>query len=589
MILKTRDRQAIDLNGRLSIGKARQVTIDISPVVEKWMENVSDDARREIVRMSDEGDALLDAFYRDLKFGTGGLRGIIGMGPNRMNVYSVGKATQGLADYLNSASSEPSVAVAHDSRHMGEEFVREAAEVLAANGIKVFVFPRLEPTPLLSFAVRELGCTAGICITASHNPAPYNGYKVYGFDGCQITTHIAKQIQVAIDAVDTFADVRHLRLERAAELGLISYIDDKIIHRYVDGIIEQGKSLREDAPISLVYTPLHGTGLECVSRMLEGIGIGEVYLEPSQVVPDGDFPTCPRPNPEIPEALNLGLALCESKEADLLLATDPDADRVGVAVSTSKGYRTLTGNEIGILLVDYLANKQIVPKPIVLTTIVSSSMVDAMARPLGFELRRTLTGFKFIGEQIGLLESKGEGNRFLLGFEESYGYLAGTRVRDKDAVVACMLVCQMARHYKARGLNLLQAIERLYDEYGYFKSSQISIDYPGANGESKMAAIMKSLRDAPPSRIAGFSVEGIVDYSSGTAMPIVNGCSDDGGQILPQSDVLEFNLAMGGKLIIRPSGTEPKIKAYVFVRGDSEIQANELLDRLGAGADELLR
>lgn len=562
--------------------------MDVEKQYERWLCNVDEILRSELIRLrNDEGD-LEDSFCRDLAFGTGGLRGIVGIGPNRMNVYTVGKATQGLADYLNARFDAPSVAIARDSRRMGEGFVRRVAEVLAANGIKACLYPRIEPTPTLSFAVRDLGCSAGVCVTASHNPAPYNGYKVYGADGCQITTQAAKDIQAAIDAVDVFGDVRRMEFSEAEKSGLIEWIGEETLDRFIGGIVSLGEHLGEAAPLSVAYTPLHGTGLECVSRMLEGIGVGEVFVEPVQAVPDGEFPTCPYPNPEMREALGLGLALCEEKDADLLLATDPDADRVGVAVATSDGYKLLTGNEVGILLVDYLAHKGLASDPVVVTTIVSSAMVDAMAEPLGFELRRTLTGFKYIGEQIGLLEAVGEEGRFLFGFEESYGYLAGTQVRDKDAVVACMLICQMARFHKRRGSNLVQAMDALYQRYGYFKNGLVSIDYPGADGVERMAGIMCGLRERPPAEIAGLAIGSVMDYAIGAPMPIVNGRDRDESQVLPPADVLEFRLEGSNKLIIRPSGTEPKVKAYAFATGADSETADKLLALLTDAARRML-
>lgn len=540
---------------------------------------MSEANKAELEALSGSESDVEDAFYRDLAFGTGGLRGIVGMGPNRMNVYTVGKATQGLADYLNIRFDSPSVAIARDSRRMGEEFVRRTAEVLAANGIKAYLYPRIEPTPALSFAVRDLGCSAGVCVTASHNPAPYNGYKVYGSDGCQITTQAAKDIQATIDAVDIFDDVRRMEFAEAEKAGLIEWITEDTLDHFISGIVSLGERLGEDAPLSVAYTPLHGAGLECVSRMLEGIGVSEVFVEPAQAVPDGEFPTCPYPNPEIREALTLGMALCEDKGADLLLATDPDADRVGIAVATSDGYKLLTGNEVGILLVDYLVQKGFVSNPVVISTIVSSAMVDAMAESLDFELRRTLTGFKYIGEQIGLLEAAGEEGRFLFGFEESYGYLAGTQVRDKDAVVACMLICQMARFHKRRGSNLVQTMDRLYQRYGYSKNGLVSIDYLGVDGAGRMSEIMRNLREHPPAEIVGLAVESVVDYAGGAPMPVVNGREGDELQVLPPADVLELDLEGGNKLIIRPSGTEPKVKAYAFVTGSDSDAADDLLAR----------
>ena len=519
-----------------------------------------------------------DAFYRDLAFGTGGLRGKLGMGPNRMNVYTVGKATQGLADYLNEHFEDPSVALCRDSRHGGEEFVRCAAEVLAANDIRALLYPRIEPTPALSFAVRDLGCSAGINITASHNPAEYNGYKVYGPDGCQITVEAAHEIQAAIDATDIFEGVKRIPFDEGLESGLISHIGEDTLDRYCDAVL--GQSTGADCSgLSVVYTPLNGTGLECVSRILERIGVTDVSVVPEQAEPDGDFPTCPYPNPEIREALSKGLDLCESVKPDLLLANDPDADRVGIAVPHDGGYTLLSGNEVGLLLLDFMARRaeaagKDMSREVAMTTIVSAPMADDLACEHGFELRRTLTGFKFIGEQVGLLERRGREGDFLFGFEESYGYLTGSYVRDKDAVVASMLICEMASAYRAEGLGLYEAMERLYGRYGYWGNNLLSVKYEGPEGADKMAAIMAGLRREGLAEVAGLAVESFTDYSTSAPMPVVNPLPGEEPQTLPASDVLEFRLASGSRVLIRPSGTEPKIKAYVFGKGATREEAD---------------
>ena len=518
-----------------------------------------------------------DAFYRDLAFGTGGLRGKLGMGPNRMNVYTVGKATQGLADYLNARFENPSVALCRDSRHGGEEFVRRAAEVLAANGVRALLYPRIEPTPALSFAVRDLGCSAGVNVTASHNPAEYNGYKVYGPDGCQITVGAAREIQAAIDATDIFEGVRRVPFDEGVESGLISYIGEDTLDRYCDAVLKQSTGT-DCSGLSVVYTPLNGTGLECVSRVLERIGVTDVSVVPEQAEPDGDFPTCPYPNPEIREALQKGLDLCESVKPDLLLANDPDADRVGIAVPHDGGYTLLSGNEVGLLLLDFMARRAEaagadISREVAMTTIVSAPMADDLAYAHGFELRRTLTGFKFIGEQVGLLERDGREDDFLFGFEESYGYLTGSYVRDKDAVVASMLICEMAAAYRAEGLGLYEAMERLYGCYGYWGNELLSVKYEGPEGAECMASIMATLRSEGLAEVAGMAVESFTDYSTAAPMPVVNPLPSDGPQALPVSDVLEFRLAGGSRVLVRPSGTEPKIKAYVFGRGATRDEA----------------
>lgn len=577
-------------------------------MLDRWIANVDDPGVQQQLQELRAGDetAVRDAFYQDLAFGTGGLRGIVGAGPNRMNIYTVAKATQGLATYLNANFVEPSVAIARDSRHMGREFVEVAAGVLAANGIRSFLYPRIEPTPALSFAVRDLGCSAGICMTASHNPAPYNGYKAYGPDGCQITTQAARDIQAAINATDVFDDVRTMPFAEALESGMARYIGEDTLDRFIEAVAEQsvapdaatGAGAAEGAEdVKVVYTPLNGTGLECVTRILEKTGVRDVTLVEEQAAPDGDFPTCPYPNPEIREALERGLALCEQVEPDLLLATDPDADRVGIAARHGDEYRLISGNEMGVLLLDYLcrahkARGESLADAVAVTTIVSTAMVDALAADHGFQLRRTLTGFKYIGEQIGLLEAAGTPGRFLFGFEESYGYLAGTHVRDKDAVVASMLICQMARDYKARGMDLVEAMDALYQRYGYHRNATISLEYPGAAGAEKMAAIMARLEAEPPTEVAGLAVTACVNYREGVVMPVCGSAGPEGApdapQTLPVADVFEMQLEGGSKLIVRPSGTEPKIKAYLFAACPTPAEAEERLVRMDAAARELL-
>lgn len=579
---------------------------DIESLADLWARRVEDpELARDLAGMRRKSsEDLADAFYRDLSFGTAGLRGILGVGTNRMNVYTVGRATQGLARYLNERFDAPSVAIARDSRNGGEAFVRRIAGVLAANGIRALVFPRIEPTPALSFAVRRLGCSAGINVTASHNPAAYNGYKVYGADGCQIASQAASDISAAIDAVDPFDDVRCMDLDDAVRAGLVSWIDDAVVDAFIDAVAAQSVS---DArgPLSVVYTPLNGTGLECVSRILERIGVSDVMLVEEQAVPDGDFPTCPYPNPETREALERGLALCEETGADLLIATDPDADRVGVAVRHQGAYRLISGNEMGILLLDYLARARRDAQGgldgcVAVTTIVSTSMVDALARAYGFELRRTLTGFKYIGRQIGLLETAGRASDFLFGFEESYGYLAGTHVRDKDAVVASMLICEMARDCRAQGRTLIDALDGLYSRFGHVINRTISVEFPGADGAATMRRIMEGLRTSAPARLGGLAVEKIVDYAAGAPMPVVGGAScgaargregeghDPSHQVLPAADVIELRLEAGCKVIVRPSGTEPKVKAYVFAAAPTQGEAQALLERLDSAARMLL-
>ena len=564
---------------------------DVRAELERWIGNVDDaelSAELEDMRKkADAGDdsAMVDAFFQDLSFGTAGLRGIIGAGTNRMNVYTVGRATQGFADYLNAHFDAPSVAIARDSRNKGELFVKTTAAILAANGVAVHVYPRISPVPTLSWAVRDLGCSGGICMTASHNPAPYNGYKAYGPDGCQITSEAAAAISAAIAETDAFSGVKTMDFDEAVAAGTIRWIDDAVLDRYYDAVLARSVNNLSDeqisaAPLKLVYTPLNGTGLVPVTTVLARAGISDVTVVPEQEQPDGDFPTCPYPNPEIREAMQRGIDLCEQVHPDLLLATDPDADRVGVACKDGDDYTLLTGNEMGVLLLDYICRMRAergedLSDKVAVTTIVSSAMVDALAAEYGFELRRCLTGFKYIGDIITELSDAGAAERFIFGFEESYGYLSGDHVRDKDAVNASLLICQMAQFYKLEGKNLAQAMRDLYAKHGWWLNRTVSLSYPGADGAAKMAELMAALRSDAPDALAGRAVEKVVDYQGGV----------DG---LPSANVVEFDIAGGNKVIVRPSGTEPKIKLYVFAKEASREAADALLDELEAAGRQLL-
>ncbi len=562
-----------------------------------WKENVDEpELAAELADLlAKDDDSIVDAFYRDLEFGTAGLRGVLGVGTNRMNAYTVSQATQGLADYLNAHCENPTVAIMRDSRNKGDEFVKAAAGVLAANGIKSFVAPRIEPVPVLSFTTRHLGCDAGIVITASHNPAPYNGYKVYGPDGCQIANEAADEIQASIDGTDIFAGVRSMDFGEAQEKGLVEWVGDDVIDAYLDAIqtVSVPGCVAEDGSFKVVYTPLNGSGLECVTKILSRVGIDNVVVVPEQREPNGDFPTCPYPNPEIREALQKGLELCDEVKPDLLLATDPDCDRVGIAVNQNGDYQLPSGNEVGVLLVDWLARLkqeagEDVSRKVVVSTIVSSAMPDALAGKYGFEMRRVLTGFKYIGGQIDMLTSKGEGDRYLLGFEESYGYLAGTHARDKDAVVTSMLICEMAGWYARQGKDLYEAMDGLYRELGFYLNGVVNVTFEGAAGADKMARIMKGLRAQQPLTIAGYDVEGCTDYAGCVEMPILNKDPEDPAQTLPAANVLEYRLAGGHKVIVRPSGTEPKIKAYLFTTGATREDAEAVQDKLAVAAKESL-
>lgn len=565
---------------------------DVRAELERWIANVSDEELAaelaEMKKAADAGDdsAAVDAFFQDLAFGTAGLRGTLGAGTNRMNIYTVGRATQGFADYLNANFDNPSVAIARDSRNKGELFVRVTASILAANGIVAHVYPKISPVPTLSFAVRDLGCSGGICMTASHNPAAYNGYKAYGPDGCQITSEAAKSISASIANTDAFSGVKTMGFDEAVASGMVKWIDDAVLERYYDAVLSKSVSSLSaeqvaEAPLKLVYTPLNGTGLIPVTTVLERAGITDITVVPEQREPNGDFPTCPYPNPEIREAMQKGIDLCEEVHPDLLLATDPDADRVGVACKDGDDYTLLTGNEMGVLLLDYIARMRSergedLSDKVAVTTIVSSAMVDALAAEYGFELRRCLTGFKYIGDIITELSDAGQVDRFIFGFEESYGYLSGDHVRDKDAVNASLLICQMAQDYKLRGMNLAQAMRALYEKHGWWLNRTASVSFPGAAGAETMRDIMAKLREQAPSELAGRAVEVVVDYEGG-----VNG--------LPSANVVEFDVEGGNKVIVRPSGTEPKIKLYVFAKDADRAAADALLDALEAAGRELLK
>ncbi len=548
--------------------------MDCHSLYNHWCEMVTDaQLVADLQAMEHDEARIEDAFYRSLEFGTAGLRGVLGAGTNRMNIHTVGQATQGIANYILSLPTEQRgpVAICYDSRINSELFAHTAASVLAANGVASYVFPRLEPTPALSFATRYLGCVIGINVTASHNPSQYNGYKVYGPDGCQITSSIAESITHAIESVDVFDDVRVVSFEQALTSGSIQLIAEEVLDAYLDAVYEQHIEQPEDS-LRVVYTPLNGTGLECVTRILERIGVSDVHVVEEQAQPDGHFPTCPYPNPENRDALERGIELCEQVHPDLLLATDPDADRVGIAVKDGDEYQLLSGNEVGALLLDFIcrmraANGTLPQNPVAVTTIVSTSLVDPIAQHYGVEMRRVLTGFKYIGGVIAELEEQGSADRFIFGFEESYGYLAGTHARDKDAVVASMLICQMARYYRTQGKNLYQAMQDIYQEYGYHHNRTLSFAFEGVTGAAKMSSLMADLREHTPSSIGGYTVVQALDYQQG-----VNG--------LPQANVLQYDLIDGHKVIVRPSGTEPKIKVYVFSTGDSAAAAEEVAQRL---------
>lgn len=532
-----------------------------------WLKNATDDPDiiEELKSIDGKDEEIYDRFYRELEFGTAGLRGVIGAGTNRMNIYTVRRATQGLAQYVLGEGGSK-VAIAYDSRIKSTLFAREAARVLAANGIKVYIYKELMPTPMLSYAVRELGCTSGIVVTASHNPAKYNGYKAYGADGAQLSVENSQKVLDLVNEVNMFSSVRLCDFDEAVREGTIEYIGDELIEKYLKTVKSRSiEKVRGD--FKVIYTPLNGTGNKPVREILKRIGIENVTVVPEQEFPDGSFPTAPFPNPEIRQAFECALSLSKTVPADLLLATDPDCDRVGIAVKDGDDFTLMSGNEVGACLLDYIlsrrkANGTLPKDPVAVKTIVSTPLADKIAAKYGCKLISVLTGFKYIGEQAGILEAKGEQERFVFGFEESYGYLAGAYVRDKDAVVASMLICEMAAFYKNEGKTLLDVINGLYAEHGMVYSSQNSFTFEGAAGMKKMQSIMDDLRALPPKKIGENSVIAISDYESSEKTELKTGKKTV--ITLPKSNVLYYDLdENGSNLIVRPSGTEPKIKVYI--------------------------
>lgn len=531
---------------------------ELKEMIEKkyrsWLENIEE--KDELKSLTP--DEIEDSFWRELSFGTGGLRGVLGLGTNRMNRYTVAKASQGLANYVKRISDgNGSVAVSYDSRIQSDVFAKIVATVFAGNGMKVFLYKELMPTPCLSYATRELNCTAGVMITASHNPAKYNGYKVYNSDGCQITVDAADDIQKEINGTDIFKDVLYGDFDECLANGLISYVPELVYDNFIDEVKKQSVLFGEtiDRNVSIVYTPLNGTGLKPVVRALSESGFTNVTIVKEQEKPDGNFPTCPYPNPEIRQAMELGVKYAEEAQADLLLATDPDCDRVGIAIRYGAEYRLLTGNEVGLLLFEYVCSQRTkhdaMPNcPILVKTIVTIDLAERIAEHYGVQVINVLTGFKFIGEQIGYLEATNEEKRYIFGFEESYGYLSGSYVRDKDAVNGAFLICEMFAYYKTRGISLIDKLEEIYKTYGYCLNTLHTFEFEGSDGLTAMNAIMSSFRNGM-SEIAGHKVCKCLDYNNG-----IEG--------LPKSDVLKYMLDCGS-VVIRPSGTEPKLKIYISV------------------------
>ena len=569
----------------------------VKDTIKLWQDNVTEpDLKAELDALVSAGDedALNDAFYRTLEFGTAGLRGTLGVGTNRMNVYVVAQATQGVANYLNAHYKNPTIAIARDSRLKGEDFQRVAAGVLAANGVHVYVYPRIEPVPTLSFAVRYLHTSAGIVLTASHNPAQYNGYKVYNDNGGQIANEAADEISASIAKTPVFGGAKMMDFEEGLRQGLIEWTPEDVLDNFIAAVKKVSvPGFKAPEGYKVVYTPLNGTGMECVTRILKEIGVDDVEVVPEQKDPDGHFPTCTYPNPEFREALDLALKLADKVRPNLVVATDPDADRMGTAIPHDGNYVLLTGNEMGVLLMDWLIKmaeqRGEDPKAkVAVSTIVSSVMPDALARDHGFEMRRVLTGFKYIGDQIDQLKDEGEEDRFLMGFEESYGYLVGTHARDKDAIVAVEMCVEMAAYYAERGMDLYEAMEELYKQYGYYLNGTVNAQFPGEAGAKRMAQIMTDLREKPLTEIGGFKVVGMTDFGKGAEMPRVSGLQKEPAQELPAANVIEYRLEDDNKVIFRPSGTEPKVKAYLFAKGATRADAEAVRAKLQEAAEKAL-
>ena len=570
--------------------------MDFMKLYNEWLENAVEDADliAELESIKGNEEEIHERFYKSLTFGTAGLRGVLGAGTNRMNIYVVRQATQGLANYILQKYGKGAVAISHDSRIKADLFMLEAARVLAGNGIKVYITSELQPTPVLSYLVRYFKCQAGIMVTASHNPAKYNGYKAYGEDGCQMTDVAAGIVYDEICKLDMFKDVKVADFDEALKSGLIEYVCENVYDTYLEKVMEQqvNPGICKGADLKVVYTPLNGAGNKLVRKVLNKIGVEEITVVPEQELPDGNFTTCPYPNPEIKEALQKGIELCEKVQPDLLLATDPDADRVGIAVKDYDGsYRLISGNEDGIMLTDYIlssrkANGTLPEKPVLVKTIVTTKLINKLCEKYGCELKNVLTGFKYIGEIILNLEKTGEENRYVFGFEESYGYLAGTYVRDKDAVVASMLVCEMAAFFKKQGKSLAQVIDSLYEEFGYYLNHTSAFEFEGAAGMEKMNNIMAEIRENLPTEIDGRKVVKVSDYLLKYELDTATGTKT--AIDLPTSNVISFALEGDNEVIIRPSGTEPKIKTYITAVGKNFDDAESIKDSLVEASKKLL-
>ena len=572
-----------------------QLTDAMKDMYTLWTEKaVADpDLKAELNNIRGNDEEIYERFYRELEFGTAGLRGIIGAGTNRLNVYTICKATQGLADFLNATCENPSVAIGYDSRNKSDQFSKAAAEVLAANGVKTYIFSELMPTPMLSYALGALKCDGGIIVTASHNPSKYNGFKCYGGNGYQMTDDEAAEVYGYISKLNLFEDIKWIEYDTARENGLVEIISQSVLDGFYEAVLGQRihSDIYKETTLKVVYTPLNGAGNKPVREVLKRAGNDAVTVVKEQENPDGSFSTCPFPNPEIRQTFELALELAKTVQPDLLLATDPDCDRVGIAVPDGQDYRLMSGNEVGCLLLEYILSsrkeKGILPKnPMVVKTIVTTELAARIAEKYGCTLVNVLTGFKYIGEQIGILEEAGEPERYVFGFEESYGYLVGTHCRDKDAVVASLLICEMAAYYKTKGLSLLDVMENLYQEYGNYLSSVENFEFEGAAGMVKMQDLMTSLRENPPIGFAGYAVVRRCDYQESVDYLLESG--EETAIALPKSNVLSYFLEGGNGVIVRPSGTEPKIKAYITAVGKNLESARRVCDELSKAAKNLL-
>lgn len=562
---------------------------DVKKLYSLWREKAvaDEDLVNELKSIENSESEIEDRFYQSLTFGTAGLRGVIGAGTNRMNIYTVNQATQGLANFLLEEYENPTVAIAYDSRIKSDVFAKSAAGVLAANGIKVWIYKELVPTPMLSFAVRKLSCKGGIIITASHNPAEYNGYKCYDPQGYQMTDEAAEKTYGYIQNTDMFSDVKTMGFDEALSKGIIEYIGDEVYEEFYKKVEECCLSLDEcrNSGLKVIYTPLNGTGNKPVRRVLSDIGIKDVRVVKEQENPDGNFPTCPYPNPEIRQVFECALKMAETEEADLLLATDPDCDRVGIAVKAEDDYKLMTGNEVGVMLCEYLLSRRkelgILPKnPVVVKSFVTTNLVDAVASYYGAETKNLLTGFKYIGEYITNLENKGEENRFIVGMEESYGYLSGIHARDKDAVVACALICEMAAYYKSKGMSLYELMESIYQKHGMYLNALDNYAFKGSSGMAKMSEIMENLRNNPPKNISGMKVLSVSDFKKSEKTDTVTG--EKSVIDLPSSNVLSYALENSCSVIVRPSGTEPKIKIYYTACAKNRDDAQKIKDSMSS-------